>query len=162
MIQEEEIEQREADFEVSFHCVVFRAQTREALQKEKSDEGGRNVFSDVRKENLRPKPKETILRRFGKRNSNRTKRSDSPTIRKERSSTETKRSGLPRARITPRQGNSFSQKTKSISGDNGMRAPPVPIPNTEVKPHSADGTWLETARESRSSPDSKDVNEETS
>ena len=30
----------------------------------------------------------------------------------------------------------------------------VPIPNTEVKPLSADGTWLETARESRSSPDS--------
>ena len=43
-----------------------------------------------------------------------------------------------------------------ISGDNGKREPPVPIPNTEVKPLSADGTWLETARESRSSPDSKD------
>ena len=42
-----------------------------------------------------------------------------------------------------------------ISGDNGKREPPVPIPNTEVKPLSADGTWLETARESRSSPDSK-------
>ena len=43
----------------------------------------------------------------------------------------------------------------TISGDNGKREPPVPIPNTEVKPLSADGTWLETARESRSSPDSK-------
>ena len=32
--------------------------------------------------------------------------------------------------------------------------PPVPIPNTEVKPLRADGTWLETARESRSLPDS--------
>ena len=42
----------------------------------------------------------------------------------------------------------------SISGDYGERVPPVPIPNTEVKPLSADGTWLETARESRSSPDS--------
>ena len=42
----------------------------------------------------------------------------------------------------------------TISGDNGERAPPVPIPNTEVKPLSADGTWLETARESRSPPDS--------
>ena len=41
------------------------------------------------------------------------------------------------------------------SGDNGERVPPVPIPNTEVKPFSADGTWLETARESRSLPDSK-------
>ena len=41
------------------------------------------------------------------------------------------------------------------SGGNGERDPPVPIPNTEVKPFSADGTWLETARESRSLPDSK-------
>ena len=41
------------------------------------------------------------------------------------------------------------------SGDNGERDPPVPIPNTEVKPFSADGTWLETARESRSLPESK-------
>ena len=41
-----------------------------------------------------------------------------------------------------------------ISGDNSLRDPPVPIPNTEVKPQHADGTWLETARESRSSPDS--------
>ena len=41
-----------------------------------------------------------------------------------------------------------------ISGDNGKRDPPVPIPNTEVKPLRADGTWLATARESRSSPDS--------
>ena len=39
------------------------------------------------------------------------------------------------------------------SGGNGERVPPVPIPNTEVKPLSADGTWLETARESRTPPD---------
>lgn len=32
--------------------------------------------------------------------------------------------------------------------------PPVPIPNTEVKPSRADGTSRETARESRSLPDS--------
>ena len=31
---------------------------------------------------------------------------------------------------------------------------PVPIPNTMVKTHAADGTWLETARESRWLPDS--------
>ena len=31
--------------------------------------------------------------------------------------------------------------------------PPVPIPNTEVKLCSADDTWWETARESKSSPD---------
>ena len=42
------------------------------------------------------------------------------------------------------------------SGDYGERDPPVPIPNTEVKPFSADGTWLETARESRTLPDPKE------
>ena len=31
---------------------------------------------------------------------------------------------------------------------------PVPIPNTMVKTQAADGTWLETARESRWLPDS--------
>ncbi len=30
---------------------------------------------------------------------------------------------------------------------------PVPIPNTEVKPTSADGTWEETPWESRTPPD---------
>ena len=30
---------------------------------------------------------------------------------------------------------------------------PVPIPNTAVKHLSADNTWLETARESKSLPD---------
>ena len=42
----------------------------------------------------------------------------------------------------------------TISGDYDEGVTPVPIPNTEVKPFSADGTWLVTARESRSSPDS--------
>ena len=42
----------------------------------------------------------------------------------------------------------------TISGGDDEGVPPVPIPNTEVKPFSADGTWLETARESRSLPDS--------
>ena len=37
-------------------------------------------------------------------------------------------------------------------GGNGLRVPPVPIPNTEVKPQHVDGTWLVTARESRSPP----------
>ena len=45
----------------------------------------------------------------------------------------------------------------TISGDYSLRDPPVPIPNTEVKPQHADGTWLETARESRSSPDSNSM-----
>ena len=37
-------------------------------------------------------------------------------------------------------------------GDEGERDTPVPIPNTEVKPLIADGTWLETTWESRSLP----------
>ena len=46
-------------------------------------------------------------------------------------------------------------KPYKISGDYGERDPPVPIPNTEVKPFSADGTWLETTWESRTLPDSR-------
>ena len=38
------------------------------------------------------------------------------------------------------------------SGDDGGGDPPVPIPNTEVKPSSADGTWGESPRESRTLP----------
>jgi hypothetical protein len=38
-------------------------------------------------------------------------------------------------------------------GGNGGGVTPVPIPNTEVKPSRADGTWRETAWESRSPPD---------
>ena len=48
-----------------------------------------------------------------------------------------------------------TSKSHTISGDYSLRDPPVPIPNTEVKPQHADGTWLETARESRTSPDSR-------
>ena len=44
-------------------------------------------------------------------------------------------------------------RIRKDSGGNGEGEPPVPIPNTEVKPLSAEGTWLETARESRSLPD---------
>ena len=47
----------------------------------------------------------------------------------------------------------MKQNKFTISGGNDERVTPVPIPNTEVKPLSADGTWLDTARESRSSPD---------
>ena len=46
-----------------------------------------------------------------------------------------------------------SSEARRTSGGNGEGDPPVPIPNTEVKPLCADGTWLETARESRSLPD---------
>ena len=41
---------------------------------------------------------------------------------------------------------SVHKKALKHSGDNGEGVPPVLIPNTEVKPFSADGTWLETAR----------------
>ena len=41
-----------------------------------------------------------------------------------------------------------------IFGDNDAEVTPVPIPNTVVKLCSADDTWREAARESRSSPES--------
>ena len=40
----------------------------------------------------------------------------------------------------------------AISGDNGEGDPPVPIPNTAVKPFSVDGTWTVGSWESRSLP----------
>ena len=39
-----------------------------------------------------------------------------------------------------------------VSGGNNEKATPVPIPNTAVKLLSADDTWVETPRESRSLP----------
>ena len=42
----------------------------------------------------------------------------------------------------------------TISGGNDEEVPPVPIPNTVVKLFSAESTWLDTAREDRSLPDS--------
>ena len=47
---------------------------------------------------------------------------------------------------------SVQGKTLNHSGDNGGRDPPVLIPNTEVKPACADGTWLDTTWESRTLP----------
>ena len=41
-----------------------------------------------------------------------------------------------------------------ISGGNGGGVTPVPIPNTAVKPSSADGTWDASPWKSRSLPDS--------
>ena len=45
---------------------------------------------------------------------------------------------------------------KKESSDEGEGDTPVPIPNTEVKPFSADGTWLETTWESKTSLVSKE------
>ena len=41
----------------------------------------------------------------------------------------------------------------AFSGDNGGGVTPVPIPNTAVKPSSADGTWPAGAWKSRSLPE---------
>ena len=41
---------------------------------------------------------------------------------------------------------------RRLAGDNGAVETPVPIPNTEVKHCSADGTAWETVWESRASP----------
>ena len=41
------------------------------------------------------------------------------------------------------------------SGDDSKRDTPVPMPNTEVKPLNADGTWLVTTWESRKLPVTK-------
>ena len=41
----------------------------------------------------------------------------------------------------------------TISGGNDGEVTPVPIPNTEVKLSSADGTWTAGSWESKSSPD---------
>ncbi len=40
-----------------------------------------------------------------------------------------------------------------LFGGHSVGVTPLPIPNREVKPHSADGTWLARAWESRSPPD---------
>ena len=40
----------------------------------------------------------------------------------------------------------------TVTGDNGEGVPPVLIPNTEVKPFSAESTWLDTARKDKSLP----------
>ena len=65
--------------------------------------------------------------------------------RRERSKADEKRGRAPR---------------RKVSGDDSWRAPPVPIPNTEVKPPNADGTELGTAWESRKLPGSKGEREE--
>ncbi len=48
-----------------------------------------------------------------------------------------------------------NKKLHKTSGGNGKRDTPVSIPNTEVKPLNADGTWVVTPWESRTLPDIK-------
>src|ERR671938_683693 len=44
------------------------------------------------------------------------------------------------------------RELSAVSGGYGERETPLPIPNRAVKPLSADGTWPERARESRTPP----------
>ena len=55
--------------------------------------------------------------------------------------------------LKAREGPSLSP----LSGGYGEGETPLPFPNREVKPLSADVTWLERAWESRSPPVSLDV-----
>ena len=65
-----------------------------------------------------------------------------------------------RKRRAKRSGQEARSAPGKVSGDDSWRAPPVPIPNTEVKPPNADGTELGTAWESRKLPGSKGEREE--
>ena len=51
-----------------------------------------------------------------------------------------------------RQGAKAETPGSKFAGGHRIRVTPVPIPNTEVKPHTADGTAWETVWESRSLP----------
>ncbi len=46
----------------------------------------------------------------------------------------------------------MTARSNLIVGVDDVGGPPVPIPNTEVKPYSAENTWLATARENRKMP----------
>jgi hypothetical protein len=45
-----------------------------------------------------------------------------------------------------------SLENETLSGDDGEEVTPVPIPNTEVKLFSANGTWVVAPWESRTLP----------
>ena len=45
------------------------------------------------------------------------------------------------------------KKHSTNLGDHSVGVPPVLIPNTVVKPYRAESTWLDTAWEDMSSPD---------
>ena len=64
--------------------------------------------------------------------------------------------GVKCMRVRRESGDQRTGAHRFNSGDDSKRVPPVPIPNTEVKPLSAEGTWLATARENRTPPDSKE------
>ena len=84
--------------------------------------------------------------------------------RSERAKSGTRKREAERERSEPERGSEGKREERAseartnprVSGDNSLRDPPVPIPNTEVKPQHADSTWRETARQGRSSPDSNE------
>ncbi len=57
------------------------------------------------------------------------------------------------SRSTVPPGGETEVDVKMLSGGYSGGDPPAPIPNTEVKPVSADGTWGGDPRESRTLPD---------
>jgi len=59
---------------------------------------------------------------------------------------------MARAEAVPMGTGRGPQKLIKFPGDYGEGEPPVPIPNTAVKPLRADGTCRATGWESRSSP----------
>src|SRR5437660_9032810 len=60
---------------------------------------------------------------------------------------------MERLRTSPHFDSHILTAKAPVSGGHSGGVTPVPIPNTEVKPTSADGTWGETPWESRSPPD---------
>ena len=60
-------------------------------------------------------------------------------------------SGSNPLRVTKREVNARITHN-DIVGVDDVEGPPVPIPNTVVKLNSAENTWLEAAREDRSTP----------
>src|SRR5512147_1665881 len=54
--------------------------------------------------------------------------------------------------FTTRRARQYSGRSHQFLGDQSERDPPVPIPNTEVKPLSPDGTARASVWESRTSP----------
>ena len=75
--------------------------------------------------------------------------------RREELEAERKRSASESARRARAKRKGRTRSEGRVSGDDSWRVPPVPIPNTEVKPPRADGTRLGTAWESRTLPGSK-------
>ena len=132
-----------------------RGRTKSSQTKRKPDGQKRKAEAEVRKQ--KAAGENEVLKQSGKRRGSGRGKKAEPEAAGERKTVQTKRKG--KAKRGRRASRSGTIKENTISGGNGERVPPVPIPNTEVKPLSADGTWLETARESRTPPDSNLITE---